>query len=191
MVLLPASQPTLYTNRLVLRPFSLADAPAVQRLAGDWQVAATTLSIPHPYAEEVAVEWIRSQPARYGAGREVIFAIALPDNRLIGSIGLGIVQEFQLAELGYWVGVPYWGKGYCTEAAKALIDFGFQVLGLNRIQSTHFSQNPASGRVMQKLGMQQEGYRPQHTLRWGKFQDIVLYGILSQDWLGATDSGAR
>lgn len=191
MVLLPANQPTLYTSRLMLRPFSLADAPAVQQLAGDWQVAATTLTIPHPYADGVAVEWIRSHPSQYEAGQGVIFAIALPDNTLIGSIGLGVIQEFQLAELGYWVGVPYWGKGYCTEAAKTLVDFGFQVLGLNRIQSTHFSQNPASGRVMQKIGMQKEGYRPQHTLRWGKFQDIVLYGILRQDWPGATDSAAQ
>ncbi|PSN20505.1 GNAT family N-acetyltransferase [filamentous cyanobacterium CCP5] len=178
-----STQPTFYTERLVLRPFSLADAPTVQQLAGDWQVAANTLTLPHPYAEEVAIEWIRAHPRGYADGKEVVFAIALPDNTLIGAIGLGIVKEFQLAELGYWVGVPYWGKGYCTEAARAVVDYGFRHLGLNRIQSTHFSQNPASGRVMEKAGMTREGYRPQHTRRWGEFHDIVLYGILRQDWL--------
>lgn len=177
-----SNQPTLYTERLMLRPFSLADAPAVQQLAGDWQVAASTLSIPHPYEVEVAVEWIRSHPGQYAAGTEVIFAIALPDHTLIGSIGLGIVKEFHLAELGYWIGVPYWRQGYCTEAATAVLDYGFKHLGLNRIQSTHFSENSASGRVMQKIGMCKEGYRPQHTWRWGGYRDIVLYGILRQNW---------
>lgn len=182
MVLLSPRQPTLHTKRLILRPFSLADAPVVKQLAGAWEVAANTLTIPHPYEEAIAVEWIRSLPGQYEAGKGVVFAIALPDNTVIGSIGLGLVREFRLAELGYWVGVDYWGKGYCTEAAHAVVAYGFKSLNLNRIQSTHFSHNSASGRVMQKVGMKQEGYRSEHTFRWGQFHDILLYGILRKDW---------
>ncbi|NEP60397.1 MAG: GNAT family N-acetyltransferase, partial [Symploca sp. SIO2G7] len=86
------------------------------------------------------------------------------------------------AELGYWIGVLYWSKGYCTEAAKAVVQYGFEVIGLHRIQAAHFPHNPASGRVMQKIGMSYEGYRRQHILKWGKFEDLELYGILKSDW---------
>ncbi|HEY9738517.1 MAG TPA: GNAT family N-acetyltransferase [Trichocoleus sp.] len=179
-----AVQPTLCTERLILRPFSLADAPNVQRLAGEWDIAARTLVIPHPYPDGLAEQWIRSHPQDFAAGNAVNFAITLIDNTLCGAIGLGLVAENQLAELGYWIGKPYWGNGYCTEAARALLKFGFLNLGLNRIQATHYSDNPASGRVMQKIGMTHEGRRRQHTFRWGEFKDIELYGILKQDWLG-------
>jgi ribosomal-protein-alanine N-acetyltransferase len=115
-------------------------------------------------------------------GKAVNFAISHPDNTLYGSIGLGIVPAFNLAELGYWVGKPYWGKGLVTEAAWAVLAFGFETLGLNRIQATHFNHNPASGRVMEKIGMFYEGCRRQHTLKWGKYRDIKLYGMLKSDW---------
>ncbi len=119
--------PTLYTERLMLRPFSLADVPIIVALAGDWNIARNTLSIPHPYKEEHAVQ-------------------------------------------------------YVTEAARAVINFGFEKLSLHRIQATHFGNNPASGRVMQKVGMLYEGCRRQHTLKWGEYRDIKLYGILRYDW---------
>ena len=174
--------PTLLTDRLMLRPFSLADVPAIVALAGDWDIAFNTLSIPHPYNEEHAVQWIRQQTQQWEQKQAVNFAIAHPDNTLCGSIGLGIVPSFNLAELGYWVGKPYWGNGYATEAAKAVINFGFGKLFLHRIQATHFGNNPASGKVMQKIGMAYEGCRRQHTLKWGKYRDIWLYGILREDW---------
>ncbi|MBD2259537.1 GNAT family N-acetyltransferase [Pseudanabaena sp. FACHB-2040] len=177
------TQPTLGAERLILRPFTLADAPDVQRLAGEWDIAARTLVIPHPYPDGLAEQWIRSHPKDFAAGNSVTFAIALLDNTLCGAIGLGLVPENQLAELGYWIGKPYWGNGYCTEAAKALLKLGFNDLGLNRIQATHYTDNPASGRVMQKIGMAYEGCRRQHTFRWGEFKDIKLYGILKSDWL--------
>lgn len=174
-------QPTLQTARLVLRPFTLADAPAVQCLASDRAIAANTLSIPHPYPDGAADAWIRTHPKAFTAGKSVTFAIALPDDTLCGSIGLGLVPEFQHAELGYWIGKPFWGKGYCTEAGHAVIGYGFETLGLHRIQATHYADNPASGRVMQKLGMTYEGCRRQHTLKWGEFKDIKLYGLLKGD----------
>jgi len=87
------------------------------------------------------------------------------------------------AELGYWVGRPYWGRGYATEAGLGLLAHSFGVLRLNRVFAIHYSRNPASGRVLQKLGMRQEGVMPQHIKKWGVYVDAVCYGVLRDDWL--------
>jgi RimJ/RimL family protein N-acetyltransferase len=86
------------------------------------------------------------------------------------------------AELGYWIGVPYWGCGYATEAARAMIQYGFDVLKLNRIQASHFANNPQSGRVLRKIGMQHEGCLRQHYLKWGEYVDSKVYGILRSEY---------
>jgi RimJ/RimL family protein N-acetyltransferase len=150
-------------------------------------VAENTLSIPHPYTEADAEAWISQQPIAYKAGTAVNFALTRRDHPLCGSVGLALNPNYNLADLGYWVGHPFWGQGYATEAATAVIAFGFSVLGLNRINATHFADNPASGRVMKKLGMVNEGYRPQYTLKWDKYRDIVLYGLLYEDWVNRQD----
>ncbi|MEB3268689.1 MAG: GNAT family N-acetyltransferase [Leptolyngbya sp.] len=173
--------PTLHTDRLWLRPFSLADAALVEDLAGDRDIAARTLTIPHPYPPGLAAQWIRCHGPDFAEGKSVNWAIVRRDGHLCGAMGLGLVREFHLAELGYWIGRPFWGQGYCTEAARAVIAYGFDTLGLNRIQATHFADNPASGRVMEKIGMTYEGCRRQHTVKWGEFKDIKLYGILHSD----------
>ena len=176
-------QHTIQTQRLMLRPFTLKDVPDVKRLAGDREIAATTLLIPHPYEDGMAQEWIKTHPKTFQEGTAVNFAIALRESgELCGAIGLGINKKNNNAELGYWIGKPYWGKGYCTEAAKAVLQYGFEVIGLHRIQATHFSHNPASGRVMQKIGMSYEGCLRQDTWKWEKFEDVELYGILKSDW---------
>jgi RimJ/RimL family protein N-acetyltransferase len=100
-------------------------------------------------------------------------------------MGLVIEGKFRRAELGYWIGRPYWGNGYCTEAGQAILEYGFQALNLNRIHAYHFKRNPASGRVMQKFGMKHEGTSPQHIMKWGVFEDVELYGILRSGWESA------
>jgi RimJ/RimL family protein N-acetyltransferase len=176
-------QPTLRSDRLVLRPFTLADAPDVQRLAGDRDIASTTLNIPHPYEDGMAETWIGGHQERFEKGEQVSFAVVLEDGTLIGAMGLHVNQEFERAELGYWIGKPYWGRGYCTEAAKTVLHYGFETLGLNRIQARHLARNPASGRVMQKIGMRYEGYLRQHVNKWGIFEDIELYAILKSEYI--------
>jgi hypothetical protein len=112
-------QPTLETPRVLLRPFTLSDAAVVQQLAGDYAIADTTLNIPHPYSDGVAEEWIAGQHADFEAGTRVTYAITLRElGELIGAIGLGIEHRFDRAEMGYWIGKPYWGHGYCTEAGS-------------------------------------------------------------------------
>jgi ribosomal-protein-alanine N-acetyltransferase len=178
-----AERPELKTDRLLLRPFTLADAPAVQRLAGDKDIASTTLSIPHPYEDGMAEQWINSLQERFEQGEFVNLAVVLlADGALIGSIGLQINQAHENAELGYWIGKPYWGNGYCTEAARAVLHYGFTKLGLHRIAAHHLSRNPASGRVMEKIGMQYEGCERQRIKKWGVFEDVKMYAILKDEY---------
>jgi RimJ/RimL family protein N-acetyltransferase len=173
--------PTLTTERLILRPFELSDAKEVQRLAGAKEIASTTLNIPHPYEDGVAEAWISTHQATFEGGKGVIYAICLrADGRLVGAISLMGMIKGHRAGLGYWIGKPYWNQGYCTEAGRAVLKYGFEVLGLNRIHSSHVARNPASGRVMQKLGMQHEGTLRQHVLKWGVFEDLELYAILRE-----------
>lgn len=178
-------RPTLNTERLVLRPFELSDARDVQRLAGDWSIADTTLNIPHPYEDGMAEEWISTHLPQYEAGKLVSFAIISRETTdLIGAIGLTISQRFQRADLGYWVGRYYWNRGYCTEAAYAVLEHAFSVLNLHRVHACHLVRNPASGRIMQKLGMSREGLAREHVRRWEVYEDLVLYGILKSEWEG-------
>jgi RimJ/RimL family protein N-acetyltransferase len=175
--------PTIQTERLVLRPFTLADAATVQTLVGDKDVASTTLHIPHPYEDGMAEAWIGTHQEGYNKGELVTFAIVLcTDNLLIGAISLTINQQYANAELGYWIGKPYWNQGYCTEAAKAVIRFGFDVVGVNRIHASHMKRNPASGQVMQKAGMIHEGCLRRHVKKWDAFEDLEVYGILTSDY---------
>lgn len=179
------SQPTIETERLMLRPFRLSDAPVVQLLAGEREIADTTLNIPHPYENGMAEEWIAGHKLAYEDGKAATFAIVLrEDGGLVGAIGLRIDRGFDKAELGYWVGKSFWNRGYATEAAKALLAFGFDELRLNRIHAAHLARNPSSGRVMQKAGMVFEGTARQDIMKWGKYEDLVFYGMLRDDWVG-------
>ncbi len=176
-------QPTLQTERLILRPFTLADAPDVQCLAGDRAIASTTGNIAHPYEDGMAEQWISGQAERFRNGEAVELAVTMrAEGCLIGAIGLHIHAEASRAELGYWIGKPYWGQGYATEAAQAVVQYGFEELGLNRICACHFGSNPASGRVMQKIGMAYEGCRRQHFCKWEVFEDCVDYAILRSEY---------
>lgn len=178
-------QPCSETERLILRPFTVADAPALQHLAGVHAIADTTLNIPHPYPDGAAEAWVASLPGQFHAGTGVTFALALRESgALCGSLGLSISQRHAHAELGYWVGAPYWGRGYATEAVAALLTYGFRDLGLHRIHANHFTRNPASGRVMQKLGMRFEGILRGHLRKGEQFENVASYGILHDEWRG-------
>ena len=187
------SQPILHTERLLLRPFTLADAPAVQRLLGTaHEIAATTASIPHPYLDGMAEQWIAARQTALEDGTHVAYALIFREGgELIGSIGLHPEAQHRRAELGYWVGVPFWGQGYCTEAAAEILRYGFGELDLHRMVARHFKRNPASGRVMQKIGMTQEGCMRQHFLKWDHYEDIVFYGVLRDEWTAARRSSSR
>jgi RimJ/RimL family protein N-acetyltransferase len=184
-------QPLLQTPRLVLRPFELADAPDVERLAGAWEIADTTLRIPHPYPDGAAAEWIKTHGPVWERGAGVSYAITLRGTTdLVGAIGLEIARQSSWGELGYWVAVSSWNRGYCTEAARTVLAFGFRELGLHRIQARHLTRNPASGRVLQKIGMRLEGVHREAVRKWDRFEDLAVYGILETDGAAAHDAAA-
>ncbi len=175
----------LETPRLILRPFVIGDASDVQRLAAVREVAATTLNVPHPYEDGMAQSWIVTHAAQRENGQSATFAITLRESgELIGAISLGITGNHAdgCAELGYWLGVPFWNNGYTTEAGHAVLRFGFETLELTRIFASHLSSNPASGRVQEKIGMQYEGCFRSHYVKWGERHDAILRGILVDEW---------
>jgi RimJ/RimL family protein N-acetyltransferase len=131
----------------------------------------------------MAADWITTHEDLRARGVGAVFAVVEREGgALVGSIGLTIESDDARAELGYWLGKPYWGRGYATEAAEALLRYAFEELGLNRVFAMYFSRNPASGRVMQKLGMTYEGRLRAHDRKWGVFEDVEVYGILADEW---------
>src|SRR3954447_5787867 len=130
-------RPTITTARLVLRPFVPADAPAIQRLASDRAIAASTLLIPHPYPEGAAAEWIAGHD---DTSNNHIFAITLRDGgEAMGAIGLHVDTNHDRAEIGYWRRGPHWHRGYGSEAAKAIVDYVFNTPRPNRRFSFPFT----------------------------------------------------
>ena len=177
-------QPTLKTARLNLRPLRADDAPTLLRELSDAAVARETLNIPHPYSMARAEEFLADVPTRFEAGRGVVWAIAergAADDTLIGAVGLNLTRAHRRAELGYWVAKSRWGQGIATEASRAVIAYGFDALGLHRIDAQHFVENPASGAVMRKLGMQHEGRLRAMVWRDGVPRDLELYAVLATD----------
>lgn len=171
--------PTLKTARLTLRPFTLDDAPRVQELASAYEVALNTLMIPHPYPEGTAAEWIATHAEDFAQNR--IHHFAIDDGAVCGAIGL-VMKEDAMAEIGYWLGVPYWNRGYVSEAATEVVRYGFEDLQLRRIFAGCFARNGASARVMQKAGMRYEGTLRQHLVKWGEPQDLTFYGVMRDEW---------
>lgn len=181
----PDEFPLIETPRLVLRAFDQTDAATVRRLAGAREIAQSTALIPHPYPDGLAEQWIAMHAAEWAARRGLSLAVTLrATGDLVGAIGFTFAEEHARAELGYWIGLPFWRRGFATEAATALTDFGFRALGLNRVQAHHYASNPASGRVLLKTGLRREGTSPKMMLKNGRFEDVVFYGGLRRDWPG-------
>jgi len=145
--------PVLETERLVLRAPRFEDAKPVAALANDRRIAENTRRIPHPYSRADAEDFIAS----VNAGRsEIAFVVTLADGTLIGGCGLGMTDG-PAPELGYWLGVPHWGRGFATEAVRAVIDYAFTDLGHEALQAGARVTNPTSRRVLEKCGFQWTG----------------------------------
>jgi ribosomal-protein-alanine N-acetyltransferase len=180
--------PALATRRLSLRPFQVSDVADLVRLANDREVAAST-PLPHPFTDEVARWFLAKAPEDARAGRALHFAVTLREGGwLIGSVTLYLEPRDKRAELFYWIGRQFWGQGYATEAAGAVVRLAFTRLGLERVFASHFADFPASGRVLQKLGMRPEGVDRRHVYKWGVPHDLARYGILREEFEAAQAS---
>ena len=144
--------PVLETERLVLRAPRFEDAKAIARLANDRRIAENTTRIPHPYRLADAEAFIAAVNKSEG---ELAFLITL-DHEPIGGCGLAQLDGPE-PDLGYWLGAPYWGNGYATEAARAAIDYAFSMLDYEALQAGARCTNPASRRVLEKCGFQWTG----------------------------------
>jgi ribosomal-protein-alanine N-acetyltransferase len=177
---LKSDQPALETERLILRPFAASDAGDLQRWVGNFEVADTTLNIPHPYPDGAAEKFIAAQPGMYARKEAVLFALTFKsDGRLMGGMGIHVMKKHHRGELGYWIARPFWNQGYATEAGRAVLEFGWTHWSLHKIDATHLVRNPASGRVMEKIGMVQEGILREHVLKWDRFEDVATWASLS------------
>jgi RimJ/RimL family protein N-acetyltransferase len=181
--------PSIETERLVLRPLVLDDAPAVAERAGDKRVARFLMAVPSPYPVSLATRWIMARIAWWPQGRGLTLAVARRGARsdLLGTVSLRRFLRDRRAELGYWLGAEAWGAGIATEAAGAVIDFGFRELGLERIYAQVLEGNAASCRVLEKLGMVNEGIRRRHIRKGKRLCDVSMFGLLRDEWLDRCD----
>lgn len=146
-------QLTITSQRLTLRPFEEADARRVAYLAGEYDVAKMCGRVPHPYTMADAFSFFGMAARGRESAAEYAFAVTAPIDGLIGSCGvMRTGAASNTWEVGYWFGTPYWGLGYASEAARAVMDWARDQLGAQIFLAGHFVDNPASGRVLRKLG---------------------------------------
>jgi ribosomal-protein-alanine N-acetyltransferase len=174
--------PVLETERLRLRPFTLDDDVAVFALASHPEVARFVRFEAHRDVAETRA-FLELVERHYRRGDPFAWAIILrADGRLIGSCGfVSQAPERKSAEIGYWLGKPYWGKGYAVEAARALVQFGFEQMGLERVEAKCFLQNRSGEWVIEKLGMKFEGTDRSERIK-GQYPELRVYGIAKQEW---------
>ncbi|QKS71361.1 GNAT family N-acetyltransferase [Paenalkalicoccus suaedae] len=170
------------TVSISLRPLSLDDAPWIQHEVSDPDIAKSTLTIPHPYPEDGATMFLQAVLAKQRAGEIEIFAIVDDKTQQnIGVINLNINVNLNHGEIGYWISKRNWGKGYATEASRAIIQLGFQRLNLHRIYGRAFASNVGSSRVLEKAGLRYEGTLREHLKRDSTYHDTKVYGLLKTD----------
>ena len=176
---------TFESERFRMRPMRPEDAELVQQYVSDPEVALTTGEIPHPYPDGAASEWISTHDDLRKSGQTEIYAIVERDSDLlVGAIDLRRGEFAHIHEVGYWVAREQWGRGICTEAVKALVDFAFERdEKLMRIFAYSFPENPASARVQEKAGFQREGLLRHGLVRLTEPRDAILSAIVREDWL--------
>ena len=179
--------PDLQTPRLVLRKLTMRDAPDIFHYSKDPEVARHVLWDAHRSIGDSRA-YLRYMLRRYRGHEPASWGIEhLDSGRIIGTIGFMWIQEDNnAAEVGYSLAREYWNHGIMTEALRAVIQFGFDEMGLHRIEAQHETTNPASGAVMRKCGMQKEGTLRSRLYNKGKYVDVDLYAILRKDYLSKT-----
>lgn len=175
--------PRLSTSRLILRPFAMADAGDVQRMMAEKEVAAGALHIPRSFGIKSVTTWIAGHGAQYHLQQSLTLAIEEKVLGLMGAISLYFNAEYNNAELGYWLGKAYWHKGYASEAVEELLRFGFLELKLHRIYANYLEHNIASGKVLERHGMQLEGVLREQVRTNDSYVNLAYRGILREEYL--------
>jgi ribosomal-protein-alanine N-acetyltransferase len=173
------------TERLVLRKLETRDRARLVQLANNWRVAKNLGTMPFPYTQAAADEWLGKQDELWAGGKSRPLAITL-DGELIGGVGVGTRpdRDDQEWELGYWLGEPYWNRGYASEAAVGLRDHAFEVVGLGQLIAGHYTDNHASGRVLTKLGFRYITEAQRYSLARGTHVPCLEMVLTRARWQG-------
>ncbi len=171
-------------ERIKLRKLKLSDAEDIYENLQDKEMVKWTLNIHWPYKKQDAIKWIRKTHYKIKNKEEYGFAIVLKtENKVIGAVSLMHIDwKNKNAELGYWLGKKYWGKGLMTEAVKLVLKFAFEKLKLHRVYANLFEENVASRRVLEKSGFKLEGVARECRFRYNKWHNELKFGILKQEY---------
>jgi ribosomal-protein-alanine N-acetyltransferase len=177
--------PRLETARLVLRPLTMDDADQVFAYASDPEVASWTTWEAHRTLDD-SRDYLGRVMSWYDDGFGGPWGLVLKSTgQLIGTCGMALTPQHARAELGYAIGRAWWGQGLMTEAVVEAIRYGFEELGLNRIEARCLTYNIGSARVMEKAGMTYEGTIREQVFYKGSFDDLKIYSILRREWMAA------
>ena len=172
--------PVLVTRRLILRPLELGDAKDMFEYAGDPENTKYVLFDTHKTIYD-SINFLSGAEAGYAKKASYDYAVVLKESlKMIGSGGCMDVGKFpHSAGIGYIINKRYWGAGYAPEAMSAIVKYFFEVLRIHRVEAFHLIDNPASGRVMQKIGMTLEGTHPDALFLRGEYRTIKRYGMIN------------
>jgi [ribosomal protein S5]-alanine N-acetyltransferase len=171
-------------KKIILRPLQKEDAQDIYLYANDKKVVRWVINIPHPYPKKAAVIFIKKSIQKMKKKDAYPFGIIdLETQRVIGIVEIMKIDwKNKNFELGYWLGRKYWSKGIMTEAAQLALCYAFFALKLHRASARCFDKNVASARVMEKIGMKPEGRLREEKYRYGKWHNILHYGILKREF---------
>lgn len=167
-------------DKIQLRPFRAEDAPRVTELLNNWAVASMLARVPFPYKEKDANAWIATHKEGRQSGTNWPFAIETKKG-LVGAIGAHQTEPHTM-EFGYWIGEPYWGKGTATDAGRIMVNFTFDILNVTTLTAGHFMDNPASGRVLTKLGFEKLNEATRPCLARDKDVPSIDYHLTRERW---------
>jgi RimJ/RimL family protein N-acetyltransferase len=174
-----SSFPSLETGRLLLRRFEMADAAITQKLLDDPEVVGNLIDKVLPYSLADAEALIKRSHQAFASGEAYVYAVVRKSNAdLVGYCDIELKPGTRDGEIAYWIGRPYWWQGYATEAAKCLVQFGFETLGLERVYAYVLKRNRRSAHVLEKAGLSLEATREKSAYKDGVDEDVELYGLL-------------
>lgn len=173
------------TKRLILRPILESDADPLYPLINDPDVAAN-MHIPHPYPDGMLLPWIKAARESMAHDERREMTILLKSTGApIGVCGIHRIDwEHMSGEIGYWLGKPFWGNGYMTEAVTGILEYGFNELDLDlyRMYARCLMCNPASARVLEKSGMKFEGCARGEVKKDGRYIDVLHFGMIKPEF---------
>jgi len=175
--------PTLHTPRLILGQLEIGDIPVILKYVDNPKITNNLRNVPHPYYEKDAIFWLNMVRQGFDSQTDYTFRLGLKEtNEFIGAMSLLPKKPHHKAEAGYWIGEPFWNKGYASEALSAVLKFGFEALELNKIYAMYYDYNPISGKVMVKNGMVKEAELVNNEFKDGKFVTEIQYRLTKHEY---------